>query len=103
MAWGALVRAEGQLRGPAAGLKLLTGQLGEESATVAQGPAGGTVHGGMLATFADVASTVVLWDSYDSDVEQPITTDMHVRYPVLSVPKSNGHDVPSLKRISESS
>jgi DNA-binding CsgD family transcriptional regulator len=34
MAWGALVRAEGQLRGAAAGLELLSGRLEGESATV---------------------------------------------------------------------
>ena len=40
----------------------------------------GTIHGGMLATFADVTSAVALWDSFDVDSEAPVTTDMHVRY-----------------------
>ena len=38
------------------------------------------MHGGILGTFADVASAVALWDLYDADVEQPVTTDMNIRY-----------------------
>ena len=55
---------------------LLTMELSE----AVQGPVEGTVHGGILATFADVASAVVLWNTYHVEVEQPVTTDMHVRY-----------------------
>ena len=51
-----------------------------ELSDAVRGPVEGTVHGGILATFADVASAVVLWNTYDVDVEQPVTTDMHVRY-----------------------
>ena len=45
-----------------------------------EGRAKGSVHGGILATFADVASAFSLWDAYDSDTQMPVTTDMHVRY-----------------------
>jgi uncharacterized protein (TIGR00369 family) len=38
----------------------------------------GSIHGGMLATFADVASAVTL--TYDRESEIPVTTDLHVRY-----------------------
>ena len=38
----------------------------------------GSIHGGMLATFADVASVLTL--TYDGDSEIPVTTDLHVRY-----------------------
>ena len=40
----------------------------------------GSIHGGMLATFADVAGAVSMWDSFDKDAEVPVTTDLHVRY-----------------------
>jgi len=40
----------------------------------------GTVHGGMLATLADVTCALSTWGSYDVDLEVPVTTDMHVRY-----------------------
>jgi len=40
----------------------------------------GAVHGGVLATFADVANAVALEGTYDLATEQPVTTDMHVRY-----------------------
>ena len=45
-----------------------------------RGPAPGTIHGGMLATLADVASAASLWESVDYGTELPVTTDMHVRY-----------------------
>ena len=45
-----------------------------------RGSAEGTVHGGMLATFADVASAASLWASFDRDTEIPVTTDLHIRY-----------------------
>jgi len=66
------------------GLKLAqltpTVLLTMELSDAVQGPVEGTVHGGILATFADVASAAVLWNTYDVDVEQPVTTDMHIRY-----------------------
>jgi uncharacterized protein (TIGR00369 family) len=40
----------------------------------------GTVHGGMLATFADVACASCLVGCYDMSSEFTVTTDMHVRY-----------------------
>jgi uncharacterized protein (TIGR00369 family) len=40
----------------------------------------GSVHGGILATFADVASATALWDSFDRQDSIPVTTDMHIRY-----------------------
>ena len=45
-----------------------------------RGPAPGTIHGGMLASLADVASAASLWESVDYGTELPVTTDMHVRY-----------------------
>jgi uncharacterized protein (TIGR00369 family) len=44
-----------------------------------RGLADGTVHGGILATFADIASAFVLEGSYD-ETQLPVTTDMHIRY-----------------------
>ena len=43
-----------------------------------QGFGEGSVHGGILATFADVACAVTL--TYDRESEVPVTTDLHVRY-----------------------
>jgi uncharacterized protein (TIGR00369 family) len=40
----------------------------------------GTIHGGLLATFADVACASCLAGSYDETSELTVTTDMHVRY-----------------------
>lgn len=45
-----------------------------------RGIAEGSIHGGMLATFADVASAFSLDQSYDPSLEVPVTTDMHIRY-----------------------
>lgn len=45
-----------------------------------RGTVQGTIHGGILATFADVTMAVALWNSFDAEVEAPVTTDMHVRY-----------------------
>jgi uncharacterized protein (TIGR00369 family) len=45
-----------------------------------RGLAEGSVHGGMLATFADVASALSLDQAYDIETHAPVTTDMHVRY-----------------------
>lgn len=55
---------------------MMTMELGED----VRGFASGSVHGGMLATFADVASAVALWRSFDRTNEIPVTTDMHMRY-----------------------
>jgi uncharacterized protein (TIGR00369 family) len=40
----------------------------------------GSIHGGMLATFADAASALCLVDSYDFNTHFTVTTDIHVRY-----------------------
>lgn len=40
----------------------------------------GTIHGGILATFADCACAISLWGAYDPAEHVTVTTDMHVRY-----------------------
>jgi uncharacterized protein (TIGR00369 family) len=40
----------------------------------------GSIHGGILATFADVSSAAALWGAFDSEGNIPVTTDIHVRY-----------------------
>jgi uncharacterized protein (TIGR00369 family) len=40
----------------------------------------GSVHGGMLATFADAASASCLNSAYDWNSQFTVTTDIHVRY-----------------------
>jgi uncharacterized protein (TIGR00369 family) len=40
----------------------------------------GSIHGGILAAFADAASATALWNSFDRETSIPVTTDMHVRY-----------------------
>ncbi len=40
----------------------------------------GSVHGGVLATLADVACALSVVDTYDTGQEVPVTTDLHVRY-----------------------
>jgi uncharacterized protein (TIGR00369 family) len=55
---------------------VMTMELTEE----VRGAAEGSVHGGILATFADITSAVALWSSFDRNTEIPVTTDMHVRY-----------------------
>jgi uncharacterized protein (TIGR00369 family) len=40
----------------------------------------GSIHGGMLATFADAASAISLAGSFDPEIQLPVTTDMHIRY-----------------------
>ena len=45
-----------------------------------RGVAEGSIHGGLLATFADAASAVALWNAFEPEAEIPVTTDMHVRY-----------------------
>lgn len=44
------------------------------------GSAPGTVHGGMLATFADVTAALALTRSVNSQEHIQVTTDMHIRY-----------------------
>lgn len=55
---------------------VLTMELGEETA----GAAPGTVHGGLLAAFADVASAMAVGPSLDNQTQIQVTTDMHIRY-----------------------
>ena len=45
-----------------------------------RGPAPGTIHGGILATLADVAAALTLSGAFDITKERPVTTDMHIRY-----------------------
>jgi uncharacterized protein (TIGR00369 family) len=65
------------------GLKALARD--EDSVTISmelsdavRGFGAGSIHGGILATFADVASAVTL--TFDRESEIPVTTDLHVRY-----------------------
>lgn len=44
-----------------------------------RGPTEGTVHGGMLATLADVSSALSLRSALEP-TEIPVTTDIHLRY-----------------------
>jgi uncharacterized protein (TIGR00369 family) len=45
-----------------------------------RGATPGSIHGGILATFADIASAYALWNSFELYAEIPVTTDLHVRY-----------------------
>jgi uncharacterized protein (TIGR00369 family) len=54
--------------------------LSLELTDTVRGLASGSVHGGVLALFADVASAVALWNAREPLVEIPATTDMHIRY-----------------------
>ncbi len=45
-----------------------------------QGPVPGTVHGGMLATFADATAALAVGRSVDNETQIQVTTDMHIRY-----------------------
>jgi uncharacterized protein (TIGR00369 family) len=51
-----------------------------ELSDAVRGAAEGTIHGGILATFADVAAAAALTGAYDGASELPVTTDLHVRY-----------------------
>jgi uncharacterized protein (TIGR00369 family) len=67
------------------GLKFVGRDGDTLSATMAlsesvEGFAEGTVHGGLLATFADVVSAFALTGSHGAGTERPVTTDMHIRY-----------------------
>jgi uncharacterized protein (TIGR00369 family) len=55
---------------------VMTMELGEQ----VRGVSVGSIHGGMLATFADTVSAMALWRSFDRTFEIPATTDMHMRY-----------------------
>lgn len=44
------------------------------------GAAPGSVHGGMLATFADVTAALALTRSLQGSDHIQVTTDMHIRY-----------------------
>jgi|SRR5215218_669908 len=58
------------------GFAILSMPLSEE----VRGGYEGTIHGGILATFADAACASCLVGCYDLDAEFTVTTDMHVRY-----------------------
>jgi uncharacterized protein (TIGR00369 family) len=45
-----------------------------------RGHSPGTIHGGMLATLADVAAVTTLQGAYDAETHVAATTDMHIRY-----------------------
>jgi uncharacterized protein (TIGR00369 family) len=45
-----------------------------------RGAFAGTVHGGMLATLADVACALATSGHYDLECEVPATSDIHVRF-----------------------
>ena len=62
-----------ELRGETA---VVTLQLTDE----VRGPAPGTIHGGILATLADVTAALTLSGNFDITIERPVTTDMHIRY-----------------------
>jgi len=62
-----------ELRGETA---VVTLQLTDE----VRGPAPGTIHGGLLATLADVSAALTLSGNFDITIERPVTTDMHIRY-----------------------
>jgi uncharacterized protein (TIGR00369 family) len=66
------------------GLKMLqlrpTTVLSMELSDAVRGIYPGSVHGGILATFADAASATALWNSVDRKTSVPVTTDMHIRY-----------------------
>jgi uncharacterized protein (TIGR00369 family) len=55
---------------------ILTMELSDD----VRGHAEGTVHGGMLATFADVSCGTALEGLFDPQSEVPVTTELHVRY-----------------------
>lgn len=53
-----------------------TMELTDETA----GAAPGSVHGGLLAAFADATAALAVMRSLDSEKQVPVTTDMHIRY-----------------------
>jgi uncharacterized protein (TIGR00369 family) len=63
------------------------GQLSPTTTTITmtmgdewRGGAPGSIHGGILATFADIGQAISLWNAFDAGSQVPVTTDMHVRY-----------------------
>ncbi|MGH3674585.1 MAG: PaaI family thioesterase [Mycobacterium sp.] len=58
------------------GLAILSMPLSEDL----RGYFEGSIHGGMLATFADAASASCLAGNYDVSTHFTVTTDIHVRY-----------------------
>ena len=55
---------------------VLTMELTEET----EGAAPGSVHGGLLAAFADVTAALAVTRSIDNQTQIQVTTDMHIRY-----------------------
>lgn len=55
---------------------LATMELGD----AVRGATAGSIHGGILASFTDVASAAALRGAYDPQSEIPVTTDLHIRY-----------------------
>ena len=53
-----------------------TMELSEETA----GAAPGSIHGGLLATFADATAALAVTRSLDNETQIQVTTDMHIRY-----------------------
>jgi uncharacterized protein (TIGR00369 family) len=45
-----------------------------------RGATPGSIHGGIIGTFADATSAIALSGAYDMDAEVPVTTDIHIRY-----------------------
>lgn len=45
-----------------------------------RGAVAGSIHGGILGTFADATSAIALSGTYDMANDVPVTTDMHIRY-----------------------
>lgn len=58
------------------GSAVMTVELSEET----QGSGPGTIHGGLLATFADATAAMAVSRSVDTSTHIQATTDMHVRY-----------------------
>jgi uncharacterized protein (TIGR00369 family) len=68
-------------------MRLTVAGQGENSITmtmelsdVVRGAAEGSIHGGVLATFADAVSATALTGAYDEASGIPVTTDLHLRY-----------------------
>jgi uncharacterized protein (TIGR00369 family) len=58
------------------GCSIVSMELNDET----RGAFEGTVHGGMLATLADVTCALTTWGNYEAEAEVPVTTDIHVRF-----------------------
>jgi uncharacterized protein (TIGR00369 family) len=55
-------------------------ELTMELTAETSGSAPGSVHGGLLATFADIASAFAVTRSLDNETQIQVTTDLHIRY-----------------------